>query len=232
MMTADNGDRTPVLFLSNPPRDPAPFARYRTAIAEVTAAHEVAGAILVSAHWLDPTASANPLLHLGAGGRPVTDAAVILAERVASRLESAGLRCDLEQGGNRPWPAALAGLTSGEHPVLHMSIPINFGPDLMILAGVALAPLRRERVLLAACGESFDEVPRFDGGALRLARAKAWARGVAPARFRETYPLLFMMGASHEDDRLADACSVQGARVLALGPAARTETNELMEGVG
>lgn len=229
MITTHDGDRTPVLLLSSPPPDAVPFARYRAAIGEVMEAHAGAGAILVSAHWLQPGGSPNPLLQLGAAGREVTNAAVILAERVSSRLESAGLGCDLAQGGSRAWPAALAGFATSGPPVLHLSVPVNFGPDLMILVGVALSPLREERVLLAACGACVDEVPRFEGGALRLARAKAWARGMAPARFRDAYPLLFMMGASREDDRLTDVCAVQAARVVSFGAPLRAEDHEVIE---
>jgi hypothetical protein len=204
----------PVVYLSVPPPDASGFARYRTALEELLAEHEVRAALVISAHRLEPGESPNPRLHAGAGPRPVDDAAVIFAEAVAARLAEAGLQCDFEEGtGRRSWPAAMAAFGSSALPVLHLSLPVNFGPDLMILAGVALAPLREAGVLLAATGDAFDERVRAGIGRRHLARAKAWARGEAPGHFRGVHPLLFMMGASGEADRLVDVGGRRGGIV-------------------
>lgn len=206
----------PVVFLSPPPADRVGFARYRNTMSDFLETQGVSGVLLVSARKIEPFESFNPVLHIGVGGRAVDDRSVVLAEAVAARLGDAGMCADLEQGGSRGWPAAMAVFDANAPPAIHLSLPVNFGPDLMILAGAALAPLRESGVLLAVCGDAFDDRVRVPIGRRDLAQAKAWARGETPDGFRGVYPMLFMMGAAGDSDRLLDVATLPGARIVAL----------------
>jgi hypothetical protein len=206
----------PVVFLSPPPADPVGFARYRSTMSDFLEAQEVSGVLLVTARVVESSESFNPMLHIGVAGRPVDDRSVILAEAVAAKLGDAGLPTDLEQGGSRGWPAAMAIFDANAPPAIHLSLPVNFGPDLMILAGAALAPLRESGVLLAVCGDAFDDRIRLQIARRDLALAKEWARGETPDGFRGIYPMLFMMGAAGDCDRFLDVATLPNGRIVAL----------------
>lgn len=220
---------TPVVYLPNPPPDAASFSRYRGAVATLLDEPDIAGVVVVSAHWLREGASPNVVLHVDLNGAAVTDETVILAEAVAARLESAGLSVDLEEahdtGGG---PEALAAFEPQRLPVLHVSVPINFGPDLMMFVGAALAKLRERGVLLAACAESPDASSLASLAPRELRRAREWVQGQAASRYRDIYPLLFMIAAAFEDDRLYDWSPLTHAGVV-VGLRAGLELQSMSE---
>ena len=219
----------PVIFLSPPPADRVGFARYRNTMSDFLETQGVSGVLLVSARKVEPSKSFNPVLHIGVAGRAVDELSVILAEAVAARLGDAGMCADLEQGGGSGWPAAMAVFDANAPPAIHLSLPVNFGPDLMILAGAALAPLRESGVLLAVCGDAFDDRVRAPLGRRSLAEAKVWARGETPDSFRGVYPMLFMMGAAGDADRLLDVATLPGARIVAFHSSEAPEGDHIAE---
>ena len=150
------------------------------------------------------------------GGAALLDETVILAEAVAARLERAGLSVDLEEVHEpKGLPGAIAAFEAQRLPILHMSVPINFGPDLMIVVGAGLAELRESGVLLAACAESFDAASLASSAPRELWQSREWVHAQAAPRYRDIYPLLFMIAAACDDDKRYEFSQLPHAGVVA-----------------
>ncbi|MFA6954873.1 MAG: hypothetical protein WC538_03260 [Thermoanaerobaculia bacterium] len=206
---------TPVVYLSKPPPDAMSFSRYRRAVAMLLDEQDIAGVVLVSANWLSEAASPNVVLHVDLRDTPLADEIVILAETVATRLERAGLSVDLEECHETSrLPDALAMFEPQRFPMLHVSVPINFGPDLMIVVGAALAQLRKRGVLLAACAESFDAASHASSAPRELRRERWWVHGQVVPQYGDIYPLLVMVAATREEDKLYELSQLPHSEVV------------------
>jgi 4,5-DOPA dioxygenase extradiol len=199
--------------------------------------------IVVSAHWESSdaflvTTSPEPGILHDFSGFPEAlyrldyrvPGDVPLATRVIDLLQSAGLGAS---GAERPldhgaWVPLRAMLPEASHPVLQVSLPRPRDPDLLAKAGRALAPLRKEGVLLLGSGGLVHNLRRLvwegqpepepwaaafedwvmaslEGDPGRLARADREAPGHAQAVPTPEHfdPIHFSLGAATGDSPLS-----------------------------
>ncbi|MCX6111209.1 MAG: class III extradiol ring-cleavage dioxygenase [Proteobacteria bacterium] len=94
----------------------------------------------------------------GAPGEPE------LARRAQSLLAEAGIEATLDDGrgyDHGTFVPLTVMYPKADVPVVQMSILMNYAPDAHIAAGRALAPLRREGVLILGSGLSYHNLGRF-----------------------------------------------------------------------
>jgi aromatic ring-opening dioxygenase catalytic subunit (LigB family) len=148
----------PVIALSHPPRRAAEAWRFAQGIRTQADALQVTGVVVVSNHWNRPGESVTVGLEVddtrsAAAGRA-------LAERLAELLKSAGLTPDLDGGwlgDTMAWRPIVEALADSEVPLVHVSVPVRFGDDLMRLAAIALQDLRREGILFVGFSDVFGD---------------------------------------------------------------------------
>lgn len=162
----------PVIAVSHPPRRAADAWRFAQGIRRHADTFPVTGVVVVSTHWNRPGESVTVGLEVddtrqsAAQGRE-------LAERLGELLKSAGLTPELNRGwlgDTMAWRPIVEALADSKVPLVHVSVPVRFGDDLMRLAAIALQRLRHEGILfvgfsdvfgdaLLAGEESFDREP-------------------------------------------------------------------------
>jgi hypothetical protein len=192
-----HGDRreTPVIYVRRP-ADEAAARRETRALARRLGFMDLSGIVVATSHWMAAGDTPNVVITIGA--RSDADG-FALAERVGELMKEGGLYADfegfvdLDDGG---WKALERIGSDSAIPVVRVSVPANFGADLMRLAGRALRPLRSEGVLLAAAGARVeaDLARRVAEG--DVTTLKSMARMDIPARAMELQPMLFVLGAS------------------------------------
>jgi 4,5-DOPA dioxygenase extradiol len=209
-----------------------------------------AAIVVVSAHWEAPgpvrvNAGRKPDLIYDFGGFPPALYALTypapgspwIAEEALTLLADAGIHAARED--RRGWdhgvwiPLRLL-YPEADVPVVEVSLPLPRDPDTVLRVGAALAPLRRQNVLLLGSGGivhnlRLARLDRETGPVDDWARAfDAWVRErieardfAALARYPELAPdaelavpetehfdpLLFAAGAGREDDRIEEIAS-------------------------
>jgi Uncharacterized conserved protein len=129
--------------------------------------------LMVSGHWEAPTftvqTSPNPPMVYDYGGFPEhtyriqypAPGSPALAARVAELLTSAGIpvRKDAQRGYDHGMYAPLApAWPDADIPVVQLSVKHGYNPDEHLEVGRALAPLRREGVLILGSGLSYHNL--------------------------------------------------------------------------
>ena len=80
--------------------------------------------------------------------------------------------------------------------MIHVSVPANFGVELMLLAGAALRPLADRRVLFVGlCGAIDSSLKGFFDTA-GIDAVTRFANQLPKHRIADLYPLFFLIGAS------------------------------------
>jgi aromatic ring-opening dioxygenase catalytic subunit (LigB family) len=224
-------DRVPALFLSSAPEDIEGLVAYAEALSRLNEQFDVKGIVLVCAHWIRPGTSRNVLVDV-TGGFPAelrkpAKGHFALAERIGQLLALRGVICDIEeQGSHNEYCESLLGIFEAgrSRPIVRVSVPLNYGPDLMVLTGVSLAPLRDERVLVAACGESMGPRLRERAAAGDFATVKRFASSAPQSRTARVFPVLFVMAAARDGDRLYPVLDGAPSPILALGAPRREQS--------
>ena len=135
--------------------------------------------VVISAHWEEEafsvTGAANPALFYDYYGFPPHTYELqypapgdpALAQRIAAMLQGAGLpaRVDTQRGFDHGMfiPLLLC-YPEADIPVVQLSLKAGLDPQRHLAAGKALAPLRREGVLLLGSGMSFHNMQGFFRG--------------------------------------------------------------------
>lgn len=214
-----NAGPAPAVLLSHPPAGRSAFRTYGDAMAYLAERLDVAGTILVTAHWLDTGDSPNLRLRVAhAPGEAASAEADRIADSASGLLAKAGLTCDLgggvlqEAACQRTAAVVAAGST---RPVIHLSVPVNFGADLMILTGAALAPTRRSGVLLAGCGDEVDD--QVLAAATDPVALKVYARRAPRQRIVHLYPWIAMLASATAAERSGEVQKLPGTRIAVLG---------------
>lgn len=136
--------------------------------------------LMVSAHWITTdfqvTASESPSLIFDYYGFPAhtydlaypAPGSPVLADRVVELLTEAGLpaRTDSERGFDHGMfiPLKLI-FPEADIPVVQLSLRADLNPEAHLAAGKALAPLRREGVLIVGSGMSFHNMRGYGDAA-------------------------------------------------------------------
>ena len=139
--------------------------------------------LIVSGHWEEEDftvmTSPQPSMHYDYSGFPAhtyqvkydAPGAPKVARRVAELLESTGIaaREDEQRGFNHGTFVPLAAAyPAADVPVLELSIQSDYDPETHLAAGRAIAPLRREGVLIVASGLSYHNMRGFGTQAARV----------------------------------------------------------------
>ena len=157
-----------------------------------------------------------------------------LAQAVAVKLQQGGIdaRLDPERGlDHGVWVPLSLGFPEAKIPVIEVSLPVPADAKLLAAMGRALAPLRRENVLLVGSGglvhnlsrvrmdaqdtladpwaEAFDQWARDRAGAMDAASLADYARlgphaGAAVPTSEHYDPMLFIMGTTLPGDAVMD----------------------------
>jgi len=149
----------PVVAVSHPPRRAAEAWRFAQGIRTCAATFQVTGVVVVSTHWNRPGESVTVGLEVDETRQAAAGRA--LAERLGGLLKSAGLTPDLSgglPGDTMAWRPIVEALSDTQVPLVHVSVPVRFGDDLMRLAAVALQDLRREGILFVGFSDVFGDV--------------------------------------------------------------------------
>jgi len=149
----------PAVAVSHPPRRAAEAWRFAQGIRTHADAFQVTGVVVVSSHWNRPGESVTVGLEVDDTRQAAAGRA--LAERVGELLKSAGLTPDLNSGlfgDTMAWRPIVEALSDTRVPLIHVSVPVRFGDDLMRLAAVALQDLRREGILFVGFSDVFGDV--------------------------------------------------------------------------
>jgi aromatic ring-opening dioxygenase catalytic subunit (LigB family) len=114
--------------------------------------------VVVSTHWNRPGESVTVGLEVD-DTRPRAAEGRELAERLGELLESAGLTPELDgrAGDTMAWRPIVEALAGSDVPLVHVSVPVRFGDDLMRLAAVALQRLRHEGILFVGFSDVFGD---------------------------------------------------------------------------
>ena len=195
--------------------------------------------LVISGHWEEPAftvmASPRPPMIYDYGGFPEhtyhvrypSPGAPALAVRIRGMIEEAGLPAalDRERGYDHGTYSPLAVMyPEAQVPVLQLSLHRGYSPAAHLALGRALAPLRRDKVLIVGSGLSYHNLrefgPRGNGPsqqfdrwlndtlvasapAERRARLLAWEHAPAARRAhpREDHllPLMVALGAAEDE---------------------------------
>jgi aromatic ring-opening dioxygenase catalytic subunit (LigB family) len=149
----------PVIAVSHPPQRAADAWQFAQEIRTHADTFEVTGVVVVSTHWNRPGESVTVGLKADDTRRSAA-AGGELAERLGALLKSAGLTPDLNSrwlGDTMAWRPIVDALADTDVPLVHVSVPVRFGDDLMRLAAVALQGLRREGILFVGFSDVFGD---------------------------------------------------------------------------
>lgn len=159
-------DLMPVLALQDTPRNSRDAARFANYVRAYGDFGRVAGVVIVSIYWSRSTDSGNAILELASAAKPHPDS-VPLAERVAGLFRESDIGTEFGRVSftdDAVWNALVAAHAGANVSLLHVSVPARFGSESMMRAAKALAPLRRDGILLIAFSPAFGEaIRRFTG---------------------------------------------------------------------
>jgi hypothetical protein len=161
-MRSQRPDLMPVLALQETPRNPRDAARFANYVRAYGEFGRVAGVVIVSIYWSRSTDSGDAVLEVAWPAKPHPDT-VPLSERVAGLLHESGIGTEFGRVSftdDAVWNALVAAHADANVPLLHVSVPARFGSESMMRAADALAPLRRDGILLIAFSPAFGEAIR------------------------------------------------------------------------
>jgi aromatic ring-opening dioxygenase catalytic subunit (LigB family) len=149
----------PVIAVSHPPRRAADAWQFAQGIRRHADTFQVTGVVVVSTHWNRPGESVTVGLEVDDTRQSAAEGRE-LAERLSERLKSAGLTPELNggwPGDTMAWRPIVEALADSDVPLVHVSVPVRFGDDLMRLAAIALQSLRHEGILFVGFSDVFGD---------------------------------------------------------------------------
>ncbi|MFA6954917.1 MAG: hypothetical protein WC538_03490 [Thermoanaerobaculia bacterium] len=185
-----------ILVLSTTTRDADSLSRCATTIRN----QAKNGAMVVSSHWGSPQILVDvPSWTRGplAGERLLPTKSLQLAASATRLLQAAGLA----QSSDRPLQdlshhGVVPADSMQQPPMIQVSVPANFGVELMLLAGAALRPLTDRHVLFVGLCGRIDSALRARFHADSVEALTAFANQLPKHRIADLFPLFFMVGAS------------------------------------
>ncbi|MEO8215592.1 MAG: hypothetical protein ABI718_00765 [Acidobacteriota bacterium] len=154
------------------------------------------GAVVASCHW----GSGNVILEPAAGinrSDGAGDGSLRLAERAERLLKAAGLTPEYPRRAlNTVRAPSIYPGPERRLPMIHISIPVHFGVDLMLLVGAALRGLSDEPVLFVSLCGRIDAAVKDRVIAADIAALKQYAYQLPRQQMIEVYPLFFLVGIS------------------------------------
>lgn len=185
-----------VLVLSTTARDSDQLSRSVATIRKQT----VNGAIAVSCHWGSPQILVDVASSTGgpSGSRQLCSArSHELAGAATQLLQTAGLaQSDGRPNQNVSHHGCDPADFMCQSPMIQVSLPANFGVELMLLAGAALRPLADRRVLFVGLCGGIDSALKDLFRTSNLETLKRFANQLPKHRIADLYPLFFLTGAS------------------------------------
>lgn len=172
---------------------------------------ELRAIVVMSAHWehagpLGVTAAVHPETMHDFGGFPEAlydlqypaPGDPLLAKRVVSLLQEAGLQAEQDESrslDHGAWVPLMKAFPEAPHPVIQVALPRSRTPGFVLQVGRALAPLRKEGVLLLASGGVVHNLRRLD-----------WSGNPEPETWAATFEAWIEEGVKAMDlPRLLDA---------------------------
>lgn len=149
------------------------------------------GALAVSCHWDSPQIRIAVSEQLGRAG------SLELATSATQLLHAAGLTQPEDRSDEYVFPHRFDRPSSlHQPPMIHVSVPGNFGVELLLLAGAALRPLADRRVLFVALCGAIDSSMRRQFDTAGIDALTRFANQLPKHRIDDLYPLFFLIGAS------------------------------------
>jgi aromatic ring-opening dioxygenase catalytic subunit (LigB family) len=148
----------PVVAASRPPGNAADARKFAQRIRRHAEIFQARGVVAVSTHWNRPGESVKVALEVEEARQ--SDAAVRkLVEQLSTLLEAAGLTPEVSRGcgDTMAWRPIVEALADNDIPIVHVSVPVRFGDDLMRLTAVALQGLRHEGILFVGFSDVFGD---------------------------------------------------------------------------
>src|ERR1051325_1069192 len=176
-----------LLVLSTPARDSDRLSRSAAIIREQT----VHGAMAVSCHW------GSPQILVSVSAQHGRARSLELAASATQLLHAAGLtqpddRPDQNVFHHRFDPPDFL----HQPPMIHVSVPANFGVELMLLAGPALRPLADRRILFVGLCGAIDSSLKGLFDTAGIDALMRFANQLPKHRVVHLHPLFFLIGAS------------------------------------
>lgn len=163
------------------------------------------GIISLSAHWAESGRAPNVVLSIE---REQDDRCTKLRDRVDSALQRTGLsseRRTISAAADSLVPAGpLLRVRTTTIPLVRVSLPINYGPDLMIVAGAALSTLRGERLLFTRRGGRLTQRLRQAIQRLDASIVKNQAMLASQHDLAGVHSLLLLMSVASPGDRMVE----------------------------
>lgn len=163
------------------------------------------GIISLSAHWAEAGHAPNVVLSIE---REDDERCAKLRDRVDAALQRTGLESErrtITAAAESLVPTGpLLRVRTPVVPLIRVSVPINYGADLMIVAGAALSTLRGERLLFTRRGERLTQRLRQAIQRLDASTLKAQAMLASQHDLAGVHSLLLLMSVASPGDRLAE----------------------------
>jgi hypothetical protein len=149
------------------------------------------GAMAVSCHW------GSPQIRVAVSEQRSRARSVELAASATHLLHAAGLTQPDDRSDQEVFHHRFDSTDSIDPPpMIHVSVPGNFGVELMLLAGAALRPLADRRVLFVGLCGAIDASLRNLFATAVIDDLTRFANQLPRHRIDDLYPLFFLIGAS------------------------------------
>lgn len=176
-----------VLVVSTTTRDSDLLSRS----APIIRKQNVHGAMAVSCHW------GSPQILVAVSEQHSRARSLELASNATQLLHAAGLTQPDDRSDQEVFHHRFDSTDSMQPPpMIHVSVPGNFGVELMLLAGAALRPLADRRVLFVGLCGAIDSSLRDLFATAGIDDLTRFANQLPKHRIDDLYPLFFLIGAS------------------------------------